>query len=115
MEKNKERVMDLLELYNGNPIKTKPLCAVLNITSRELQQTIHDLRMDGVKVCSGSKGYWIWNGKDDSWSHTKNQIKSRIKELSKMYTAMNGVQLDGQQEMTLEEKEHKWRDALMNL
>ena len=115
MAKNKDRVIGLLEFQNGRPLKTGQICAICNISARELQHAIRDLRMDGVKVCSGDKGYWIWDGKDDSWDHTKNQIKSRIKKLSVMYTAMNGSQLDGQQEMTLAEKEDKWREALLNL
>ena len=92
----KERVLHVLEINNHVPVKTTPICAVLNIKPRQLQQAVHDLRMDGVKVCSGDQGYWIWNGQDDSWNHTKNQIKSRIKKLSKMYHAMDGTQIDGQ-------------------
>ena len=92
----KERVLNVLTINNHVPVKTTPICAVLNIKPRQLQQAVHDLRMDGVKVCSGDQGYWIWDGQDDSWNHTKNQIKSRIKKLSKMYTAMDGTQIDGQ-------------------
>ena len=93
----KDKVFQTLVLYDSMPVKTRPLCALCRISSRELQNAVHDLRMDGVKVCSGDDGYWIWDGQDDSWNHTKNQIKSRIKKLSQMYAAMEGTPLEGQQ------------------
>lgn len=92
----KNMVLNVLTINNHVPVKTTPICAVLKIKPRQLQQAVHDLRMDGVKVCSGDQGYWIWNGQDDSWNHTKRQIQSRIRKLSKMYTAMDGTQIDGQ-------------------
>ena len=94
----KERVLNVLVINNHVPVKTKPICAVLNIKPRELQRAVRDLRMDGVKVCSGDNGYWIWNGEDDTWNHTKRQIKSRIKKLSQMYTAMDNTPLEGQEQ-----------------
>ena len=101
MAKNeiKERVLAVLTINNHVPAKTTPICAVLNIKPRQLQQAVHDLRMDGVKVCSGDQGYWIWDGVDDSWNHTKNQIKSRRNKLSMLYSAMDGTPLDGQEKM----------------
>lgn len=92
-----ERVKGALELYNGTPIKTKPLCAYLQITPRELQIAIRDLRLQGVKVCSGNGGYWLWDGQDDSWAHTKSQIKSRAIKLNILVAAMDRTGIDGQE------------------
>lgn len=110
----KDRVLHVLEINNHVPVKTAPICAVLGITPRELQQAVRDLRLEHVKVCSGDGGYWLWDGKDNSWAHTKFQIRSRMKKLSELYTAMDAV-LDGQQTFDLDQKKRAWKDALMNL
>lgn len=114
MATNKDKVLGVLEYANHRPMKTKTICAICNVTPRALQHAVRDLRLEHIKVCSGDDGYWIWNGEDDTWEHTLRQIKSRIKKLSDMYSAMQGTQLNGQQEMLLE-KEDRWREALKNL
>ena len=96
----KEKVHAVLFIYDSNPIKTKPLCAVCSITPRQLQTAIRDLRMDGVKVCSGDAGYWLWNGKDDSWEHTKRQLRSRVSKLMRVLIAMD-MELEGQEKWDL--------------
>lgn len=111
----KERVLNVLTINNHVPVKTTPICAVLNIKPRQLQQAVHDLRMDRVKVCSGDQGYWIWNGQDDSWNHTKRQIQSRIRKLSQMYHAMDGTPLDGQIGVYDSFRDYEYEIALRDL
>ena len=93
----KELVRVFLEFAHHEPVNTKTICALCNISSRDLQNAVRDLRLEGMKICSGDKGYWLWDGKDDSWSHTKAQLKSRIGKLYQLLSAMEG-NIEGQQE-----------------
>jgi hypothetical protein len=111
----KETVLVNLLLYNSTPIKTDLLCTLCGIKERELQQAVQDLRMEHIPVCSGDGGYWLWDYKDDSLDHTIRQLKSRIKNQSATIRALEQVQLEGQQEFNLEEREETWREALRNL
>lgn len=77
-----------LSILSTTPIKSKELGARMGTKDAETRQIIRELRMKGVKVCSGADGFWIWNGKDDSWMHTQRQIYSRVKSLLELLKAM---------------------------
>lgn len=117
MRKNeiKETVLANLLLYDSAPIKTAPLCALCGIKERELQQAVQDLRLERIPICSGDGGYWMWDYKDDSLNHTIRQLKSRIRNQSATIRALEQVQLEGQQEFDLKEREETWREALRKL
>lgn len=78
-----------LSILSTKPIKSRELGARMGTKDAETRQIIRELRLKGIKVCSGSDGFWIWNGKDDSWNHTKRQIYSRAKSLIELLKAMN--------------------------
>lgn len=86
-----------LSILSKTPIKSSQLGAIMGTKDAETRAIIRELRLKGVKVCSGSEGFWIWNGVDDSWNHTKNQIKSRIKSLYVLYKAMDQEPNDEQE------------------
>lgn len=86
-----------LSILSTRPIKSSELGAVMGTKDAETRQIIRELRLKGVKVCSGNDGFWIWNGKADSWKHTKNQIKSRIKALYVLWKAMDNSPAEEQE------------------
>lgn len=48
--------------------------ALTGIDRRTIRLAVHDLRAKGYKICSGNRGFWMWDGKDDSWQKTKTTI-----------------------------------------
>ncbi len=68
----------------------------LGCTDSEIRAAVHDLRMKGVKVCSGRDGYWLWDGKDNTWDHTCRHVKSRLISLSRLYSRMTDLPPEGQ-------------------
>lgn len=95
MDYVKDQVYATLRLRN-KPLTSKDIRELTGFSDTEIRTAIRDLRMDGYKICSGSNGFWIWNGIDDTWRHTKAQIKSRIKALSELYRAMENLPEKGQ-------------------
>ena len=86
----------LMRVLTTEPITQKELASLLNCSDSEIRSTIHDLRMEGVKVCSGYDGVWLWNGKDNSWELTKNHIRSRAMSMLTLLRAME-LSYDGEQ------------------
>lgn len=73
------------------PRKSAELQRITGYSDVEIRQLIRELRLNGHPICSGQKGFWVWNGTDDSWEHTKNNIKSRAKQLMDLYRAMESI------------------------
>lgn len=117
MKKNEKKmaVLARLTMNDGLPMTAKEVETIMGIKPRDLRDIVRDLRMAHVKVCSGDAGYWLWDGKDDSWSRTQARIKSHAKREFELLKAMSENALEGQQEFSLEEREETWRKALMNL
>lgn len=92
--KSKDKVSDverqLLNVLSEKPKTAKQLCSFCDCHGSELRAAVHNLRMNGEKICSGQHGYWIWDGESDDWDHTIADIKSRINSLSELYEAMRG-------------------------
>lgn len=99
MRKNdaKQMVLDRLTMNNSIPMRASQFETLIGIKPRELRLIVRDLRMDGVKVCSGDPGYWLWDGHDDSWHRTKARMRSEQKRLNEVLAAMDGQPLEGQQ------------------
>ena len=85
-----------LSILSTTPIKSSELGARMGTKDAETRAIIRSLRMKHVKVCSGADGFWIWNGKDDSWNHTQRQIYSRAKALFELLKAMRSEPSDEQ-------------------
>ena len=86
--------------YTG--AKTAPkLSELTGISKRIVMAMLRELRLKGYKVCSGTPGYWLWDGIDDSWKHTKNHIRSRTISLIELTRAMENSPLDGQEQLEL--------------
>ncbi len=113
-ESKKEIVFTQLKLMDSVPLTAKEIEGLTGVDPRQMRHIARELRMEHVKLCSGDKGYWLWNGKDDSWNRTKARIRSQAKKELELLKAMEDV-LDGQQTFNLKEKEETWRDALKNL
>lgn len=97
----KQMVLDRLTMNNSIPMRASQFETITGIKPRELRLIVRDLRMDGVKVCSGDPGYWLWDGKDDSWSRTKARMRSEQKRLNEVLAAMDGQPLEGQEQWVL--------------
>ena len=113
-ESKKEIVLTQLKLMDSVPITAKEIQGLLGIDPRKLRIIARELRMEHMKVCSGDNGYWLWDGKDDSWNRTKARIRSQAKREFELLKAMEDV-LDGQQTIKLKEREETWREALKEL
>lgn len=94
----KEAILNVFKTHHY-PLTSKELQYLTGYSDVYLRSMIRELRIDGEKVCSGTEGFWLWNGVDDSWNHTKNQIRSRFIALQELYYAMENLPLDGQEEM----------------
>lgn len=83
----------------------------LGCTGSEIRAAVHNLRLKGVKVCSGVDGYWLWDGKDNTWDATCKHIKHRLISLSKLYKGMTDQPLKGQETIeTDKERNDRFRE-----
>ena len=84
-------------LSTDTPRTQKELEDLTGIDRRDVRKIIQELRLEGVKVCSGNAGYWIWNGKDDSWHRTKMTIISKAASTFKLANAiLKAEHMEGQ-------------------
>ena len=81
--------------------KATRLQELTGLDKRALRIAIRELRLRGYKVCSHNPGYWLWDGKDDSWRHTKSHIKSRLRSMLELWQAMENAPVEGQEQMEL--------------
>lgn len=91
MMENKEKLMvyDVLVRAEHRPMKSREIARITGLTDLAVRQAVHELREQHyIKVCSGRDGFWLWDGVDDSWEHTKAHIRSRYNALQKLYFAM---------------------------
>lgn len=115
MAKNKDLVLAQLKLMDSVPITAKEIQGLLGIDPRTMRDITHQLRTECVKVCSGDKGYWLWDGEDGSLNRTIARLKSQRKRIDEAIKGLESAPLDGQQEITLKEREETWREALREL
>ena len=85
-----------LAILSKNPIKSKELGAIMGTKDAETRSIIRELRLKGVPVCSGSEGFWIWNGQDQSLEHTKNTLKSRAYAIYLVWKALDSIPTEEQ-------------------
>lgn len=91
---NEERLA--MSILSTTPIKSRQLGAIMGTKDAETRAIIRGLRLKGICICSGADGFWLWDGKDDSWVHTKRQIFSRTKALWDLWKAMENAPTDEQ-------------------
>lgn len=88
-------------LSTETPRTQKELEALTGIDKRDVRRLIGLLRDRGVKICSGPSGFWIWDGKDASWSMTQRTMRRKAISMLIRAHRMGAVALEGQ--MTIEE------------
>lgn len=76
--------------------------ALTGINRREIRALIRELRIDGMKICSGNAGFWVWNGEDASWSRTKTSIARKAAHTFELLNAIKRAELNEGQ-ITFEE------------
>lgn len=95
---------EIMNALSTEPVSQSELAKRLGANPAEIRAAIHDLRLKGVKICSGQQGVWIWDGEDDSWQRTRMHLRSRAKSLLKLCRAMDLVVIrEDQILMSLEE------------
>ena len=80
-------------LSTETPRTQRELEALTGIDRRDVRKIIRELRIDGVKVCSGNAGVWIWNGEDTSWSKTKTAIARKAAHTFELLNAIKRAEL----------------------
>lgn len=85
------------------PKTSKQIQGITGYSDVEIREAVREARLKGFAVCSGARGFWLWDGKDESWSHTKNNIRSRAMALLELYNAMDKRPLEGQIELFKED------------
>lgn len=86
-----------LSLLSKTPIKAKELGAVMGTKEAETRAIIRELRLKGVPVCSGTEGFWIWNGRDKSLELTKANLKSRCYAIYQVWKALDSIPTEEQE------------------
>jgi len=101
LSKLEQRLLLLLANHRGqeNAITSTEIASRLNIDRRTVRSLVHRLREKGVAVASssiGNRGYFIPANQKEA-NRCITQLKSRVKEISKIIRALENVsQLDGQ-------------------
>lgn len=94
----KELVMSRL---SAEPKTQMDLEALTGIDRREVRRIIGLLRDDGVKICSGTLGFWLWDGVDGTWAKTQATIRRKAISSLQRAEKMGALPIEGQ--MTLAE------------
>lgn len=77
--------------------------ALTGIDRRDIRRIVRELRIDGLKICSGNAGFWIWDGEDASWERTKKQLlRKGANTLELFYAIANNEKHEGQLTFELE-------------
>lgn len=87
--------------------KEKPLdryeyAAAIGMHERSIRNAVHNLRNEGVRICSDSaeSGYWIAKNKKDYREFCKREYDSRINDMIKTRRAMNRGE-SGNEQLTI--------------
>jgi len=94
-----EKLKRLLNILRADsPIKSWKLERRLNISGIQVRQLVHQARLDGEPIGSGTTGYFICNDPDEL-DHTIAQIQSRMNSLNKISIALHKTRsrLSGEQ------------------
>ena len=90
-----------LSILSTTPIKSSELGARMGTKDAETRQIIRELRLKGVPICSGADGFWMWDGKDKSLEHTKNNLKSRAVAIYQVWKALDLIPTEEQERWEL--------------
>lgn len=98
--KRRDYVADVvLSVLTTQPTNVKEIRALTGLKDLEIRQAVKRLRLAGHKICSGKPGFWIWDGVDDSYSHTIKRILAHAYSEIEIARAMQGLPLEGQMEV----------------
>ena len=78
---------DLSKVKKDQPMKSIIIQRKYNLKGAEVRQIIHQLRLNGVPICSGPDGYYYPKDRIEA-KHTINHLKSRAKSLFNVIIAM---------------------------
>lgn len=101
LSKLENQVLLLIANHQGqdNAITSTEISTKLNIDRRTVRSTVHKLREKGIAIASssiGNRGYFIPASQEEA-NRCITQLKSRVKEISKIIRALENVnQIDGQ-------------------
>lgn len=87
----------VLMLLTTRPIKVKRIRELTGYTDIEVRQEVKRLRLAGHKICSGKQGFWLWDGKDDTYNQTIKRIMAHAYSELEIARAMQGLPLEGQE------------------
>lgn len=90
------KVMILSCLSEDTPRTQRELEALTGIDKRQVREIIGLLRDDGIKICSGNKGFWLWNGEDDSYLKTQASMRRKAISTLRRAARMGALPLEGQ-------------------
>lgn len=91
-------ICDTVKAWLSTEPKTQAeLEALTGIDRRTIRLAIRELRMQGVKVCSGNSGFWMWDGEDASWAMTKKTILRKAVHTFELLNAIKANERDEDQ------------------
>lgn len=85
-------------LLSSAPKTQKELESLTGIDRRDIKRAVRELRLQGVKVCSGSRGYWLAQS-DAEIDRTTARLWHEIYERLELVYAMSNFSLEGQMTM----------------
>ena len=78
---------DLIHVKQDKPIKSIEIQRTYDIKGAEVRQIIHQLRLEGIPICSGPDGYYYPRDRIEA-THTINHLRSRAISLFDIVKAM---------------------------
>lgn len=85
---DKKIITKVAKKLTKQPKTLAELSASTGYDTSTVKNVIQFLRLEGCAVCSGAQGYWLWNGRDDSWNKTMRKFEKMSKTTTLVYNAM---------------------------
>lgn len=74
---------EIREYLSDQPVYSKELESLFGLAGNEVRTIIHELREEGVPICSGYQGYWI--------ARTSAELNSTIEHLQRREAGIRSV------------------------
>lgn len=90
-------IVDYLKEYHNKEskaIKSRSLCELFNLHSKQVRNLVSVLRQNGEPICSSNNGYWYSNDPEDldrTIKRLSEQVKNMSRAVDGLYRAKEGL------------------------